>query len=139
VRSASARVQVVLVATSMLVAIAGAAGILVLRLTNSGFEPEGRNWWIVADTVLGLAYLPLGATLAVGRRLRLGLAFCIIGVCALLSAFAAEWHAHNEAASGLPVIEHSRLVQTIGLCVLAFVVPWVLPWPRGAQAGAATR
>ena len=130
-RSASARVQVVLVATSMLVAIAGAAGILVLRLTNSGFEPEGRNWWIVADTVLGLAYLPLGTALAVGRRLRLGLAFCIIGVCELLSAFAAEWHAHNEAARGLPVIEHSRLVQTIGLCVLAFVVPWVLPWPRG--------
>ena len=74
-RSASARVHVVLVATSVLVAIAGAAGILVLRLTNSGFEPEGRNWWIVAETVLGLAYLPLGTALAVGRRLRLGLAF----------------------------------------------------------------
>jgi two-component system NarL family sensor kinase len=135
VRTASARVHLALVATSMLVAMAGAAGILVLRLTNSGFEPEGRNWWIVADAVLGLAYLPLGTALAVGRRLRLGLAFCVVGAGEMLSGVAAEWHAYNEAASGLPVIEHSRLAQTIGLCMLAFVVPWVLPWPRGPGRG----
>jgi two-component system, NarL family, sensor kinase len=126
-----ARVRLIVVAVSVLVAVAGASAVMVLRLANSGFEPEGRNWWIVADTLLGLAYLPLGAALTVRGRLALGTAFGVIGLCALLSALAAEWHAHNVSASGSRVIEHGGWVQTVGMSVLVFVVPWLLPWPRG--------
>jgi hypothetical protein len=68
VRTSSARARLIVVAASVLVAVTGAGAVLVLRLINSGFEPEGRNWWIVADTIIGLAYLQLGAALAVRRR-----------------------------------------------------------------------
>lgn len=138
-RTSSARTRMVLVAASLLVALVGAGAILVLRLTNSGFEPEGRNWWIVADTLIGLAYLPLGTTLAIRGRYSLGIAFGVIATCALLSALEAEWHAYNVSASGSPVIEHGRLVQTVGLSVLVFVVPWLLPWPRGRGHDPMTR
>jgi len=131
VRTPSPRARLVVVAASVLVAVAGAAAVLVLRLITSGFEPEGRNWWIVAETVLGLAYLPLGTALAVRGRYALGVAFSVVGVCALLSALLAEWHAHNASASGSPVIEHNPVVQTVGMAVLVFAVPWLLPWPRG--------
>jgi signal transduction histidine kinase len=117
------------VAASVLVAVAGACAVLVLRMITRGFEPEGRNWWIVVDTLLGLAYLPLGTALAVRGRYALGAAFSVVGVCALSSALAAEWHAHDAAASGSPVIEHNPVIQTVGMAVLVFVVPWLLPWP----------
>jgi len=129
----------IVVAASVLVAVVGAGAVLVLRVANSGFEPEGRNWWIVADTLLGLAYLPLGAALTVRGRLGLGTAFGVIGVCALLSALTAEWHAHNMSASGSRVVEHGHLVQTVGMSVLVFVVPWLLPWPRGRRRDPMTR
>ena len=138
-RASSARVRLVLVAASVLAAMVGAGAVLFLRLSNSGFEPEGRNWWIVAETLLGLAYLPLGTALAVRGRSSLGIAFNVTGTCALLSALAAEWHAYNESARGLPVIEHARVVQTVGLLVLVLVVPWLLPWPRGRGHDPMTR
>jgi len=89
VRTSSARVRLIVVAASVLVAVIAAGAVLVLRLINSGFEPEGRNWWILADTILGLAYLPLGAALVVRRRVVLGIAFVVVGVCELSSAIAA--------------------------------------------------
>ncbi len=128
-RTSSPRARLVVVAASVLVAVAGACAVLVLRMITRGFEPEGRNWWIVVDTLLGLAYLPLGTALAVRGRYALGAAFSVVGVCALSSALAAEWHAHNAAASGSPVIEHNPVIQTVGMAVLVFVVPWLLPWP----------
>jgi hypothetical protein len=139
VTTSSARVRLSVVAASVLVAVVSAVAVLVLRVTNSGFEPEGRNWWIVADAVLGLAYPPLGTALAVRGRYALGTAFGVIGACALLSALAAEWHAYNASASGAPVIEHGRLVETVGMSVLVFVAPWVLPWPRGRSPDPTTR
>jgi hypothetical protein len=129
VRTSSARVRLIVVAASVLVAVIAAGAVLVLRLINSGFEPEGRNWWILADTILGLAYLPLGAALAVRGRAVLGIAFAVVGVCELLSALAAEWHANSASASGARVIEHGHLVQAVGMSVLVFVVPFLLPWP----------
>jgi hypothetical protein len=47
-----------------------------------------------------------------------------------VSARAAEWRANNVSASGLLVIEHGHLVQTVGTLVLAIAVPLLLPWPR---------
>src|SRR6476469_682 len=73
VRTPSARVRLIVVAAGAFAAVIGAGAVLVLRLINSGFEPEGRNWWILADTILGLAYLPLGAALAVRAALSSGL------------------------------------------------------------------
>jgi len=129
VRTPSARVRLIVVAASAFAAVIGAGAVLVLRLINSGFEPEGRNWWILADTILGLAYLPLGAALVLRRRVVLGIAFVVVGVCELSSAIAAEWHANSASASGSRVIEHGHLVQAVGMSVLAFVVPFLLPWP----------
>ena len=128
-RTSSARVRLIVVAASVLVAVIAAGAVLVLRLINSGFEPEGRNWWILADTILGLAYLPLGAALVVRRRVVLGIAFVVVGVCELSSAIAAEWHANSASASGTRVIEHGHLVQAVGMSVLVFVVPFLLSWP----------
>ena len=128
-RTSSARVRWIVIAASVLVAVLAAGAVLVLRLVNSGFEPEGRNWWILADTILGLTYLPLGAALAVRGRAVLGAAFAVVGGCELLSALAAEWHANSASASGSRVIEHGHVVQAVGMSVLVFVVPFLLPWP----------
>ena len=80
-----------------------------------------------------LAYLPLGAALATRGRLRLGIAFAVIGACELLCAVVAEWHALDESPQALPVVEHGRIVQIIGLAVLAVAVPFLLPWPRAVE------
>ena len=43
-----------------------AAGVLVvvfvlaLRVANPGFEPEGRDWWLTVQLMLGCCYLPVG-------------------------------------------------------------------------------
>ena len=39
----------VVVAIAVLVAVTGAVTVLALRLANDGLEPEGRNWWILAE------------------------------------------------------------------------------------------
>ena len=133
----TASLRAVVITAGVIVAVAGGGVVLVLRLTNGGSEPQGRNWWIVSQTVLALAYLPLGVALAARGRIRLGFAFAVIGVCELLCAIVAEWHALDESQQALPVVEHGRLVQVIGLTVLAIAVPFLLPWP--AQAGRPAR
>src|SRR5262249_38381172 len=36
-------------------------------------------------------------------------------------------------------VAHGQLVQTVGMSVLVFVVPWLLPWPRGRRRDPMTR
>ncbi len=128
-----------LIATGVAAAVAGVGVVLVLRLRNTGSEPQGRNWWIVSQTVLGLAYLPLGAVLAARGRRRLGLAFAGVGACELLCAIAAEWNALDASPRTVPVVEHTRLLQIAGLLTLAVIVPFLLPWPRPREGDALTR
>ena len=54
-----------LVAVAIVLFVAGV--VLGLRVTNQGAEPEGENWWLVAELVLALAYLPAGVVLAARR------------------------------------------------------------------------
>jgi signal transduction histidine kinase len=112
-----------------LVALAGCLALLALRVANSGPEVPGRNWWLIADALLALAYLPAGALLLVwpGRRL-LGLAFVIVAVTQLGSALLAEWSAwsgHIGRGPGTPLAD---LVETVGMVVLVLAVPPLLPW-----------
>jgi signal transduction histidine kinase len=133
VRVTSARVRWLLVAAGVVTAVVGAAAVLGLRLANRALEPEGRNWWIVADTVIGLAYLPLGLALVVRGRSKLGWVFALIGTCSLLTAITAEWHAYVKSSSLAPVVEHWSLFQTTASLLVALVVPFVLPW-RGRRS-----
>jgi two-component system NarL family sensor kinase len=111
----------------------------MLRATNTGYEPVGRNWWFVADTVLGTTFLPLGTALAVRGRVALGLCFAVVAAGGLLNAIAAEWTARSGAGSGPPVIAEGRPPQVIGLSVLVLVVPFLLPWPRAGARDPLTR
>ncbi|HEY8094043.1 MAG TPA: hypothetical protein VID93_09665, partial [Acidimicrobiales bacterium] len=66
--------------------------VLGLRLDNAGNEPEGQNWWLVSELILGLAYLPTGALLVARRdRRRLGTWFMVVGATALASALATQY------------------------------------------------
>jgi two-component system, NarL family, sensor kinase len=112
-----------------LVAFAGCMALLTLRVANSGPEVPGRNWWLIADALLALAYLPAGALLLVwpGRRW-LGLAFVVVAVTQLGSGLLAEWSAWRghlgQGAGSRP----ADVVETVGLLVLVLVVPPLLPW-----------
>jgi two-component system NarL family sensor kinase len=129
----SAPLRLAVLWTAIGLALLGAAVVLALRTMNTGQEPLGRDWWIVADTLLGLTYLPLGAAIALRGRTLLGVAFCVVGVGAMFSAIVAEWHAHGSYPSTLPVIDHFNLARAVGLTTLAVVVPWLLPWPRAPR------
>ena len=72
------------VAAALAVVVIVAAIVIVLRLANDGPEPEG-NWWLLAELILGLAYLPAGAALVVRRDRRLlGALFLVVGTMALV-------------------------------------------------------
>jgi signal transduction histidine kinase len=119
----------------MTVAIVGAATVVALRLANTALEPEGRNWWIVVEVMLGCAFLPAGALLLSrpGTRL-LGAAYVVVGASQLLAAVAAEWAAW--VADGEPIDGRvADAVEAGGLIVLAVVVPWLLPWRRRGVVG----
>jgi hypothetical protein len=53
-----------------LVTLAGCVVLLVLRIANDGPEVPGRNWWLVADALLALTYVPAGALLVVPTWMR---------------------------------------------------------------------
>jgi two-component system NarL family sensor kinase len=139
VRVRSTRSRLLFIGFSVVVALAGAGIVLALRTATGGAEPQGRNWWIVADTVLGLAYLPLGVALTLRGRARLGVVYVLIGGFALATAIQSEWHAYKSSESGTPVVQHWSLFQTVFAVLLALVVPWLLPWPRRRSGDPLTR
>ena len=119
-------------AAALLVA-AAAVTVLVLRLVNDDLEPEGRNWWLVVEVVLGCAFVPAGALLLSrpGRRW-LGAAFVVVGAAQLLAAVVAQWQAWS--ANGEPIDGRTAdVIEAVGLLVLSGVVPWLLPL-RGRHA-----
>ena len=66
---------------------AGAVMVLALRLANNGLEPEGRNWWILVEVVMGCAFVPAGALLLPRPERRwLGVAYVVVGTSQLLAA-----------------------------------------------------
>jgi two-component system NarL family sensor kinase len=109
---------------------AAAASVLVLRL-NVGLEPDGRNWWLTVEVVLGLCYVPVGAALLTRRRFALGLVFVFVGASQLGAAILSEWHAMDGPASTLGT---GRAVEISGLLLLTAIVPFLLPWPRENSA-----
>jgi len=85
------------VAAALAVVVIVAAIVIALRLTNDGPEPEG-NWWLLAELILGLAYLPAGAALVVRRDRRLlGALFLVVGSMALVTALSMEYDAYTTA------------------------------------------
>jgi signal transduction histidine kinase len=85
-----------LVAVAIVLCIAGA--VIGLRVANHGAEPEGANWWLVSELVLGLAYVPAGVMLA-GRATRrlLGMLFVVVGVAALVAALSTQYLGYGAA------------------------------------------
>ena len=116
------------VGSAVLVAACGAVTVLVLRLANDDLEPEGRNWWILVEVIVGCAFVPAGALLLSRPARRwLGAAFVVVGASQLLAAVAAEWaawSADGDAIDGRP----ADVIEAAGLLVLSLVVPWLLPW-----------
>ena len=109
----------------MVVLIVGAI-VIVLRLANDGPEPEG-NWWLLAELILGLAYLPAGAALVVRRDRRLlGALFLVVGTMALATALSLEYDAYataERAASRWDALaEASSWTWLLGGSVLATLV-----------------
>ena len=141
----SARLWVI---AALAVGVVVAGIVLGLRVANAGAEPEGQNWWLVAQLVIGLAYLPAGALLASRPdHRRLGVLFLVVGLTALLNALAtqylgyAEAHGDPVAWPGLASLASWRWA--VGGAVLAtLVILALLPgrWrsdPRRSVLGAA--
>jgi signal transduction histidine kinase len=116
------------VMTALVVAVAAGIAVLALRITNVGFEPDGRNWWIVVEVVLGLGYLPVGAVLTTRGRVALGTAFVLVGGSQATSAVLSEWAALKDPTGSAWVPGLGHAVEVGGLFVLAVVVPFLLPW-----------
>ena len=108
---------------------AAALAVLGLRL-DVGLEPQGRNWWLTVEVVLGLCYVPIGAAILTRGRYALGVAFVLVGASQLAAAIVAESHALDGASGPVPAWGAGRAVEIAGLVVLAAMVPLLLPWPR---------
>jgi hypothetical protein len=126
-KTASARTPLV-VLSAVAVAASAAASVALIRLANPGFEPAGRNWWLVAEVVLGLSYVPVGCALLTRGRRGLGLACVLVGASQVAAAILAELHAWYPSTA--PLLDAAQVVEIAGLLVLALVVPFLVPWPR---------
>ncbi|HEX6786673.1 MAG TPA: histidine kinase, partial [Acidimicrobiales bacterium] len=114
------------VTAALAVVLIVAAIVIALRLTNDGPEPEG-NWWLLAELILGLAYLPAGAALVVRRDRRLlGALFLVVGSMALVTALSMEYDAYATAERGASrwdaLAEASSWTLLLGGSVLATLV-----------------
>ena len=114
------------VAAALAVVVIVAAIVIALRLANDGPEPEG-NWWLLADLILGLAYLPAGAALVVRRDRRLlGALFLLVGTMALATALFMEYDAYATAERAAnrwdALAEASSWTWLLGGSVLATLV-----------------
>src|SRR5262245_64211330 len=88
-----------LVSTAAVVAVATA--VVGMRLANPGSEPVDENWWLVAELVVGLTYLPTGAVLiARTERRLLGALFVVVAVAALVDAPATQYLAYAQDHPG---------------------------------------
>ena len=114
--------------------------VLVLRVLNHGSEPLDQNWWLVAELILGLAYLPAGAALAARQDRRLlGALFLVVGAAALATAASTEYEAYAttkaDAARWDALAMASSWTWVLGGTVLATLVLLALlppPWRAGA-------
>ena len=114
------------VAAALAVVLIVGAIVIVLRLANDGPEPEG-NWWLLAELILGLAYLPAGAALVVRRDRRLlGALFLVVGTMALATALSLEYDAYATAERSAvrwdALAEASSWTWLLGGSVLATLV-----------------
>jgi len=114
------------VAAALVAVLIVGAIVIVLRLANDGPEPEG-NWWLLAELILGLAYLPAGAALVVRRDRRLlGALFLVVGTMALATALSLEYDAYATAERATTrwdaLAEASSWTWLLGGSVLATVV-----------------
>ena len=114
------------VAAALAVVVIVASIVIVLRLTNDGPEPEG-NWWLLAELILGLAYLPAGAALVVRRDRRLlGALFLVVGTMALITALSMEYDAYaagdHVANRWDALAEASSWTSLLGGSILATLV-----------------
>jgi len=121
---------------SLVLIVAGL--VLALRLANTGAEPVDENWWLVAELVLGLAYVPSGALLLdrAGWRL-LGTCFVVVGISALLDALATQYLGYVAAEGGVThwpwFASLSRWAWVLGASVLVTLVALMLV-PRLGQS-----
>jgi signal transduction histidine kinase len=122
--------EVAWVATTATALVGGAvcAVVISLRVANDGIEPEGRNWWLVAWLLTGLAYALAGALLAtrMGRRL-LGVWLLVVGLSSLIVALAVQYRGY-ELSMGGPVrwsalADADEWARPLGAAVLVALVP----------------
>ena len=130
--------EVVILWASAAFAVAVGLLLVALRVVNDGMEPEGRNWWLVAEIAIGIGFLPAGTLLlSYPRRRLLGASFVAVGLTQLIAALACEWEAYAASVDDTRWRRRDgwEVIETIGLIVLTVVVPWFLPWRtrRGPQ------
>jgi signal transduction histidine kinase len=126
---------------AVVLAVLGVTGWVVwLRVDNTGYEPEGENWWLVAWLVVALVYGVLGVamlTVRPGHR-ALGAAFAVLAGFAALSAMSIQYLGHEHwHAPPVWLVDAERWSEPIALGLLAAVVPWLLR-PRGARPASVT-
>jgi signal transduction histidine kinase len=109
-----------------------------LRAANDGWEPDGRNWWLVGWTVTGAASTAVAIALP-GRpgRTMLRASLLVVGAMAYLAALATQYlaYASNGAGAGSaagrsvrwPLLaEPSEWAWQVGGAVLVVLAPWEL-------------
>jgi signal transduction histidine kinase len=133
VRGASTVVPVVLAAVAV---VAAGSAVVVLRLIDDHPERTDEPWWLLAELVVGAAYLPAGAAMLGRARHRLvGALFMTAGATALVSAVARQYTSYAfraEDTPGLPWLAAiSEWRWSIGAAVLAgLLLPTLAPRPR---------
>ena len=126
--------RVAALATAAVVGACCAAAI-GLRAANDGPEPEGRNWWLVAWFVAGLAYSLAGVLLLSrpGRRL-LGAELLLVGASSVIVALAVQYRGHEQSVPGPPrwplLADADTWARPLGAAVLVALVPGELVGAR---------
>jgi signal transduction histidine kinase len=130
-------------ATSVVVGISCAV-VIGLRAANDGPEPEGRNWWLVAWLLTGLAYSLAGVLLVTrpGRGL-LGALLLAVGATSLIVAVAVQYRGYERSIAGAPrlpaLAEADTWARPLGAAVLVALLPGALvpaAWRSDRRAAA---
>jgi two-component system NarL family sensor kinase len=115
------------VIVSAAVVLFGAGVIVLLRWANDGAEPVDKNWWLAAELVVALAYLPAGTALVARRQQRLlGFLFAVVGSAAVIGAVALQYLGYIGAEAPTPAWPWLASLSWAGMIGSAVLVSLVL-------------
>ena len=124
------------VVVALTLAVGGALG--WMRAVNDGSEPDGRNWWLLAWTVMGA--FALAVAVVVRRRHASALLWSslgVVGVAAFVAALSTQYRAFATQDDGgvrwSVLAAPSEWAWQVGSAVFVVLTPWQLLPPDGRR------